>query len=95
MFKNLKHDFLHFLGIKSNYQLYLLTNKSQKISNSRNQIIDCIHWQTNHKRYPILKLSNDRLNIQLIKINPKLWEKHDWNHIKIPTLVNCNEVRTI
>ena len=95
MFKNLKHDFLHFLGIKSNYQLYLLTNKSQKISNSRNQIIDCIHWQTNHKRYPILKSRNNKPSIQSIKINPKSWEKHNWTHIKNHILVNWDETKTI
>ena len=33
--KYLKHAFLHFLGIKSNYQLYSLPNKSQEISNSK------------------------------------------------------------
>ena len=43
--------------------------------------INCIHWQTNHKRYPILKLRNNKPSIQLIKIDPKSWEKHDWTHI--------------
>ena len=32
MFKNLKHVLLRFLSIKSNHQLYPLTNKSQEIS---------------------------------------------------------------
>ena len=39
MFKNLKHAFLRFLSIKSIHQLYPLKNKSQEISNSKNQII--------------------------------------------------------
>ena len=37
MFKNLKHAIFRFLGIKSNHHLYPLTNKSQEISNSKNQ----------------------------------------------------------
>ena len=39
MFKNLKHAIFCFLGIKSNHHLYPLTNKSQQISNSKNQEI--------------------------------------------------------
>ena len=39
MFKNLKHAIFFFLGIKSNHHLYPLTNKSQQISNSKNQEI--------------------------------------------------------
>ena len=31
--KNQKHVLLHFLSIKLNHQLYLLTDKSQEISN--------------------------------------------------------------
>ena len=41
-FKNLKHDLLRFLGIKSNHQLYPLTSKSQEMSNSKNLVINCI-----------------------------------------------------
>ena len=41
-FKNLEQDLLRFLVIKSNHQLYPLTNKSQEMSNSKNQIINCI-----------------------------------------------------
>ena len=39
MFKNLKHAIFRLLGIKSNHHLYPLTNKSQQISNSKNQEI--------------------------------------------------------
>ena len=75
MFKNPKHALFHFQCIKSNLQLCPLINKSQEISNSKIQIINCIHWQTNYKRYLISKSRNNKPSTQLIKINSKLWEK--------------------
>ena len=43
--------------------------------------MNCIHWQSIYKWYPTLKSRNYKPGIQLIKINPKSWEKHDWTYI--------------